>query len=294
MSDSRFSVYAAIAANNAIAVTKSIAAAYSHSSALLAEALHSSVDTGDGLLLLLGLYLSRRAPTKRHPYGHGNEVYFWSMVVAMSIFGMGGLASIFEGVHRWSDVHPASGFGLGFGVLGAAFVFEGTSWLLAARGFRKHRGRGGVWQTITQSKNPTTFIVLLEDSAALCGIVVAALGLWGSHALHMPQLDALASIVIGCLLVVIGVILGRETWSLLIGESATDELVASIEKLARQQAGVAQVMRPRTMHVGPERVHVDLDIHLDGDVDAVEITRRIEHDVREHHPLVQRVSFRFT
>jgi cation diffusion facilitator family transporter len=294
MSESRFSVYSAICANVAIAITKFVAAASSGSSALFAEALHSTVDTGDGLLLLLGLYLSRKPASPRHPYGRGSEVYFWSMVVAMSIFGMGGVVSIYEGIVRWADPHPFKRMGLGFGVLAAAFLFEGASLIIASRSFRKYRGKRGIWEGIKKSKNPTTFVVLLEDSAALCGIVIAALGLWGAHALQTPELDALASILIGMLLVLVGIVLGRETWSLLIGESASDELVSSVEALARNQPGVADVKRPATLHLGPERVHVDLDLHLDADANAVEIAKRIEDEVRDRHPVIHRVSFRFT
>jgi cation diffusion facilitator family transporter len=289
----RLTVYAAIAANAVIAATKFAAAAIGGSSALLSEGIHSVVDTGDGLLLLLGLHLSGRRPTGRHPYGHGAEVYFWSTVVAMSIFGMGGCVSIYEGILHLEHPREPSNVLLSFGVLAVAFLFEGISWLVAFRGFRRAHGHRGAWQAIEESKDPTTFVVVLEDSAALLGIMAAVVGLALAHWLHAPIYDAIASIVIGVLLVTIGVILGRETRSLLLGESAAPEIVEDIRELVRAQPGVRDARMPRTMHLGPELVHVDLDVFVDPAASAVELSRRIEAVVTEKHPTVQRVSLRF-
>jgi cation diffusion facilitator family transporter len=288
-----FTVYAAIAANVVIAVTKFVAAAIGGSSAMISEGVHSVVDTGDGLLLLLGLHLSTRAPTPRHPYGHGAEVYFWSTIVAMSIFGMGGCVSIYQGVRHLENPQELSNAMLGLVVLGIAFVFEGISWLVAQREFRKIRRGRGVWETIQRSKDPTTFVVVLEDSAALLGIVAAAAGLSLAHWLHMPAFDAIASIVIGILLVIVGIVLGRETWSLLLGESASRDVVESIRALALQQPGVLDARAPRTMHIAPQVIHVDLDLAIDPTASAVEVSRRIEAAVHDKHPDIRRVSFRF-
>jgi cation diffusion facilitator family transporter len=290
---SSVTVYAAITANAAIAITKFVAAAIGGSSALFSEGLHSIVDTGDGLLLLLGLHLSKRPPTREHPYGHGGEVYFWSTVVAMSIFGMGGGVSIYEGILHLEHPQAPTSLVLGFGVLAFALVFEGISWLVALRGFRRvQRGRG-VWETIQGSKDPTTFVVVLEDSAALIGIVVAAVGLALAHWLHAPAFDAIASIVIGALLVTVGIVLGRETWSLLLGESASREVTESIHALARAQPGVLDVRIPRTIHIGPRIVHVDIDVAVDPAASAVTVQRDIEAAIRDKHPIVRWVSVRF-
>lgn len=289
----KFTVYAALAANAAIAITKFVAAAISGSSALFSEGLHSVVDTGDSLLLLLGLRLSKRPATPRHPYGHGAEVYFWSTVVAMSIFGMGGGVSIYEGILHLEHPREPEDAWLGLGVLAAAFVFEGASWIIAVRNFGKIRGRRGVWQAIKRSKDPTTFIILLEDTAALLGILAAAAGLALAHWLHAPVFDALASIAIGVLLVIVGVVLGRETWSLLLGESASGEIVDSIRALAGAQPGVRDVRAARTMHIGPDVVHVDLDLVVEPSALAVDVSRRIEAAVHDKHPEVRRVSVRF-
>lgn len=296
MAERRLTIYAAIAANVAIAITKFIAAVVSDSTAMFAEALHSVVDTGDGLLLLLGLYLSRRPPSRRHPYGHGAEVYFWSMVVAMSIFGMGGGVSIYQGIHHILAPEPLNSATLSYVVLGVAFVFEGTSWLVARRTFQRVRGQRPVWEAIERSKDPTTFMVLLEDSAALIGVAIAAGGIAIAHYFQEPRFDAAASILIGVLLVTMAVVVGRETWSLLLGEAADSEVVESVRRTARSEPGVIAVHTPRTMQLGPELVHVDLDLFVDTSRSAselIELCRGIEARLRERHAEIHRVSFRF-
>jgi len=293
VSERRITVYAAIAANVAIAITKFIAAGLSGSSALLSEGLHSVIDTGDGLLLLLGIRLSHRPASRRHPYGHAAETYFWSMIVAMCIFGMGGGVSIYEGIHHIIEPHPPRALAWSYATLAIAFVFEGASWLISLRGFRRMRGRRGVWEAIQRSKDPTSFVVVLEDSAALIGLLIAAAGLTLAWLLHAPIYDGMASILIGVLLVATGAILGRETWSLLLGESASSEVVDSIHTIARAQPGVVAARTPRTRHLGPELIHVDIDIQLAPEASGVDASRRIEAAVRQKHPEVQRVSLRF-
>jgi cation diffusion facilitator family transporter len=292
VSERRTIVYAAIAANVAIAITKFIAAALSGSSALFSEGLHSMVDTGDGLLLLLGLHLSRKPPTRRHPYGHNGEIYFWSMIVAMCIFGIGGGLSIYEGILHLVEPRAPSALIWSYSTLAAAFVFEGISWLISVRGFRRTLGRRGVWDAIRASKDPTSFAIVLEDSAALIGIVLAAAGITLAHVLDQPAYDAVASILIGVLLVGVGGILGRETWSLLLGESASSEVVDSIRAIACAEPGVRAV-GPRTVHIGPDLVHVDLDLDVEPGADGIALSRRIEAAVRARHDLVRRVSVRF-
>jgi cation diffusion facilitator family transporter len=294
--ESRTTVYAALAANLAIMITKFIAAAVSGSAALFSEGIHSVVDSGDSGLLLLGLVLSKRAATREHPYGQGLQVYFWTLVVAMCIFGMGGGISIYEGIRHVAAPHDIRAIGWAYAVLGAAAVFEGISWLVSVRNFRRLRGDLGVWQGIRRSKDPTTFVVVLEDSAALIGIAVAALGLTAVHFWGIAIADGLASMLIGVLLVVIAVVLGRETWSLLLGEAATPELVHSIRDMARNQPGIIDAHLPRTMHFGPQAVHVDLEVEVDPAMRAgelVETVNQLEEKVRERHPVVHRLQVRF-
>jgi cation diffusion facilitator family transporter len=293
VTSARATVYAAIAANVCIAITKFIAAIASGSSALFSEGMHSAVDTGDGLLLLLGMRLSRRPPTPRHPYGHGHEVYFWSMIVAMSVFGMGGGVSIYEGIDHVLTPHEPNHTIWSWLVLAIAFVFEGISWVVSLHGFRRVRGQRGVWEAIVRSKDPTTFAVVLEDTAALIGIVLAAAGIGLSTWLGSSVFDAIASIAIGALLVTVGIVLGRETWSLLIGESASHEVVEAIREVARAYPGVLDVQAARTLHVGPDVVHVDLDLRVDPSSSIIETTRAIEAAVHERFPQVHRISFRF-
>jgi cation diffusion facilitator family transporter len=291
-------VYAAIAANAAIAITKFVVAIATQSGALFSEGIHSVVDTGDGLLLLLGIHLSHRPPSQRHPWGRGLEIYFWSMVVAMVIFGIGGGVSIYQGIHHLIEPHVPMATIWTYVVLGIAFTFEGVSWMIAVRNFRRADKDGrSLWQGIRTSKDPTTFTIILEDSAALIGIVFAALGITLAHAFEMPAFDAIASMLIGVLLCVVAGILGRETWSLVIGESADPAVVDDIRRIVGEHDSVTEAKTPLTMHFGPDTVYVSIDVQLDGSGsmhDAAVTMREIEESVRSEHPLVKRVSVRLT
>jgi cation diffusion facilitator family transporter len=294
--ESRTVVIAALAANLAIMVTKFIAAAVSGSTALFAEGVHSIVDSGDSGLILLGLTLSKRPASREHPYGQGLQVYFWTLVVAMSIFGMGGGISIYEGILHVSHPHRIQAAGWAYAVLAASFVFESISWVISWRGFRKARNGRGLWASIKRAKDPTTFVVVLEDSAALIGIVIAASGVTLAWHFGLGWADGVASILIGLLLVAVAAVLGKETWSLLLGEAATPELVHSIRDLARNQPGILEAHLPRTMHFGPEAVHVDLDVRVDPAMRAgelVDTVNALEDKVRERHPVVHRLQVRF-
>jgi divalent metal cation (Fe/Co/Zn/Cd) transporter len=168
-----------------------------------------------------------------------------------------------------------------------------VSWIVSLRGFREERGKRSVWEGILHSKDPTTFVIVLEDTAALIGIAIAAVGIALASWLEAPAFDAIASILIGVLLLCVGMVLGRETRSLLLGESASRDVVDSVRRIACAQPGVVDVSGPRTMHLGPESVHVDLDVHVADPCDAVDIARRIEAAVTDKHPEIRRVSLRF-
>src|SRR6187455_1501446 len=200
MADSRLAVFGAIAANAAIAVMKFVGAAATGSSAMLSEGIHSVVDTGDGVLLLVGMHLAGRPADERHPFGYGKELYFWSLIVAVLIFGVGGGVSIYEGILRLLEPRPVEDAGWSYAILGGAALFEGASLGVAIRQFRRSIAGAPFWASLRSSKDPTLYTVIAEDSAALAGLAAAATGVFGSHALGMPAFDAGASVVIGLLL----------------------------------------------------------------------------------------------
>ena len=240
-SSSTVTIVAAIVGNFAIAVTKFVAAALTGSSAMLSEGIHSTVDTGNDLLLLLGMRLSKRPPNENHPFGYGSEVYFWSLIVGIMIFGVGGGISTYEGILHLKTPPEITSPITNYIVIGISVVFEGTTWVFALRTFLQVKGGASFWQEIRSSKDPTTFVVLFEDSAALLGLAFAFLGIYLGELWQMPRLDAVASILIGLLLAGASAILIFETRSLLIGESADPETVADIRKLAQSDPGVDRI-----------------------------------------------------
>lgn len=290
MAKGKKAIYAAIVGNALIAVTKFVAAAITGSSAMLSEGVHSLVDTGNGGLLLVGLRRGRRPSDAAHPYGYGKEVYFWTLLVAMLIFAGGGGVSLYEGIEAIRHPEPTGDPLVAYVVLGFAFVFEGGAWLVAWREFRSTRGSRTAWQAIRRAKDPTTFAVLLEDSAAMAGIVVAAAGIGLARALELPVLDGVASVLIGLLLVAVAVVLARETRALLIGESARDSLVRGVRSIAESDPAVTEVLRMLTMHVGPEYVLVNLDLRFQASLDmseAAAAVERLEERIKEAHPEVR-------
>jgi cation diffusion facilitator family transporter len=286
-------VYGAMAANAVIAVSKFAAAIISGSSAMLSEGIHSVVDTGNELLLLLGIHRSQKPADELHPFGYGKELYFWSLIVAILLFGLGGGMSIYEGITHLQ--HPAviRDPTWNYVVLGIAFVAEGTSWAIALKKLleKKKKGRG-LWQALRASKNPAVFVVLAEDSAALAGIVVAFLGVLLGHRLQNPYLDGAASIIIGLILTAVAGFLAYESRDLLVGESADAEVVQSIRTLAEADPAVVGVARPLTMHFGPDQVLLNLDIEFRPHLSASEVTAavdRLEAKIRSEWPSIRRI-----
>ena len=304
MASSKKAIYAAIIGNFAIAVTKFLGAAVSGSSAMLAEGIHSLVDTGNGGLLLLGIRRSKRPADERHPYGYGKSLYFYTLVVAVLIFGLGGGISLYEGLlHTLDPGHggpgTASVFGVTIGgltlntiVLGAAIVFEGFALRTALQEFNKQRGDTPFFKAIVTSKDPTTFTVVFEDTAAMAGLVVALIGVHLANALHMPILDGIASMVIGLILCGVALFLIWESKKLLIGEAASPELRNQIRVLARNESAVEDVQRLLTMHMGPYSLLLNMDLRFRNGIDAAEVEDaidRLEKTIRKEHPTVQYV-----
>jgi cation diffusion facilitator family transporter len=289
--ESRTAIFAAIAGNLAIAATKLTAAFFTGSSAMLSEGIHSIVDTGNGGLMLLGLRQSRKKPDANHPFGHGKELYFWSLVVAILIFALGSGMSIYEGVIHLAHPqlhHP----GWNYLVLAFAIVFESISYYFAIKAFRKEMSGQGIFQTIRASKDPTTFTILFEDTAALLGLVVAFCGIFLGHQLNNPYLDGVASIVIGLILAAVASFLAFESKGLLIGEGVDPRVLASIRSIARADPAVAQVRKSLTMHFSPNDVLLTLDLgfkkHLTAEKIAAAI-ERLERAIRDQHPEIKHI-----
>lgn len=291
-STTNLTIYAAMAANVGIAITKFIVAGMTGSSAMLSEGIHSAVDTFNGVLLLVGLKLSRRPATPEHPFGHGKELYFWSLIVAVLIFGLGGGVSFYEGVQHMRHPEPLHDPFWNYLVLGVAALFEGTSFVIALREFLAQAGTTPFWEALHRSKDPTTYTVLAEDSAALVGLAVAAAGIAASHAFQMPELDGAASLLIGVLLAGVAVLLIRESRGLLIGEGIRPETARAIRALALAQPGVRDVGRVLSMYVGPDDALVTMDLDFDEGTDAAEAGAAIaavEQQVRERYPMIRRL-----
>jgi len=285
-------IYGAIAANVAIAVTKFVVAGLTGSSAMLSEGIHSAVDTFNGILLLVGLRLSKRPASEEHPFGHGKELYFWSLIVAVLIFGLGGGMSVYEGIQHVREPVALSDPFWNYVVLAAAAVFEGASFAIALREFRAQRRGAPFWRAMRNSKNPASYTVIAEDGAALAGLALAAGGVYLSHRLEMPELDGVASILIGLLLAGVAVLLVRESRGLLIGEGLRRETADRIREMALAHRGVQETGKVLSMYLGPDEVLVTLDISFDATTLASEagrIVEALEAEVRERYPVIKRL-----
>jgi cation diffusion facilitator family transporter len=292
VAESRKVIYAAIAANTAIALTKFAAAAITSSSAMISEGIHSMVDTGNGALMLLGLRRSRKPADAQHPFGYGKELYFWSLIVAVVIFAVGGGISAYEGLLH--VLHPLTmkSAGWNYGVLGVALAFEGYSFMVAFRAFRQEQGRQGIWQAIHTSKDPTTFTILFEDSAALLGLMIAFFGVLLAETFDTPYFDGIASILIGVLLAAVALLLGYETKGLIVGEGTDPATLEDIRRLAKSDACVEDIKRSLTMHFGPNTVLPAMSVEFRKNLSAVDIERaidRLEASIRQHHPSVKHI-----
>jgi len=259
-------VYAALAGNLAIAVTKFVAAGLTGSSAMWSEGIHSVVDSGNQALLLYGMRRAQRPPDARFPFGYGKEVYFWSFVVALLVFSTGAGLSLYEGVQHLR--HPAQMQNpiVNYVVLGIATLLEGAPWLAAYRQFSRMRGQRGTVEAVQRAKDPTVLAVLFEDSAALAGLLVALAGIALYQITGNPMYDAAASIVIGLILAGTAMWLAFETKGLLIGESANREVVAEIRRLAERYREVEKVNEVLTMHMGPDYILANISLEIACDV----------------------------
>jgi cation diffusion facilitator family transporter len=291
-SESKTAIFAAIAGNLAIAVTKFVAAAFTGSSAMLSEGIHSVVDTGNGALMLLGLRMSRKPADDTHPFGYGKELYFWSLVVAILIFALGGGMSFYEGISHLRHPHAIASPGWNYLVLGLAILFESISFFFAFRAFRKEMSGGSILETVRASKDPTTFTILFEDTAAILGLFVALAGILLGQILDNHYLDGIASLVIGLILGVVAIFLAYESRSLLIGEGVSQDTLESIRAILCDDSTVLEVKKALTMHFGPNDVLLTLDVRFPKDLTAAQIApavEQLEHKIRAKHPEITHI-----
>lgn len=292
-SETPITIYGAIVTNLLIAALKYIVAFITGSSAMLSEGIHSTADTGNELLLLLGLHQSAKPPDKSHPFGHGQELYFWSLIVAIILFSSGGGISVYEGVthllHPSEMQYPV----WNYLVLAGAFITEGVSWTIALRELLKRKEPGeSFWHSLRASKDPSVFIVFGEDSAALLGLLVAFLGVFLGQQLESPYPDGIASILIGLILAFVSLFLAYESKSLLVGETADHKIVNHIHKLVQDHPAVEQLRQPLTMHFGPQEILLNLDVQFRPGLETGELMNAVdelEMQIRSQHPSIRQI-----
>jgi cation diffusion facilitator family transporter len=293
-SESKTAIFAAIIGNLLIAVTKFVASAFTGSSAMLSEGIHSVVDSGNGLLMLYGVYRSGKPPDEEHPFGYGREIYFWSLIVAISIFAVGGGVSIYEGITHIRHPVEIEKPIWNYTVLGISFVFECISWYYGWKAFRNTRKGRTILKTIHVSKDPTTFTVLLEDTTALLGLIIAFLGVFFGHYFNFPFFDGMASVFIGLLLCFVALFLGYETKGLLIGEAVDKPTLHGIRRIAEAEPKVEKALKILTIYFGAKEVLLTLELKFARDITATELRvaiRRIERDVKKKYPEITRVYY---
>jgi len=292
-SSSKLSLYGSIAANVAIAVSKFVAAYITGSSAMLSEGIHSLVDTGNGGLLLYGLSRSQRPADAQHPFGHGKELYFWALIVAVLIFAIGGGMSFYEGIKHLEHPEPLTDPLWNYIVLGVSVVFEGAAAGLAIRALLEKPAPGSsFWHTLRTSRDPAVFASVLENVAAVAGLVIALLGVYFGHLLNNPLFDGGASIIIGLLLMGVAVLLVARTKALLVGEGVSAETVQLLQEVARQTPGVTQVRPPLTMYLAPDDVMLALDVDFDDDLSAAQVEAAVvavQDAIRAKNPEFKRI-----
>ena len=285
-------IIAALIGNSAISITKFFAAFTTGSSAMMSEGIHSLVDTGNQILLLYGMKQAKKPADEAFPFGHGKEIYFWSFVVAILIFAVGSGVSIYEGIHHVRHPVEIENPMVNYIVLSLALVFEGGAWFFAFKEFGKVKGQRGYIEAVKRGKDPSMFVVLFEDSAAMLGLLIALLGIWLTQVTGIAIFDGIASIMIGLILGGTAIWLAVETKGLLIGEGANRNVIASIRKVAESFDDVEKVNELLTMHMGPEFILVNISIRfrrgqLTRDIEAV--IQEIDSAIKAEHEMVKRV-----
>jgi cation diffusion facilitator family transporter len=289
LANSKKAVYAALAGNLLVAATKFAAAGFTGSSSMLSEGVHSLVDAGNGVLLLYGYYRSSLRPDRSHPLGYGRELYFWSFVVALLLFALGAGISVYEGIIHITAPSRIDNVYVSYIVLALSLLFEGASWWIALQTFRAAKGPMPYWEAIITSKDPPSFMVLLEDTAALIGILIAALGIYLSDWLQRFEIDGIASILIGLVLAATASVLARESKELLIGEPAHGAIDASLRAIAGREPCVQGVNGVLTVHLAPDQIVAILSLEFSDELRTPEMERCVEvleKRIRDRHPEV--------
>jgi len=290
--NSKIAIYGALAANIGIAVVKFIAASITGSSAMISEGIHSTVDSGNSLLLLLGMKRSQRAPDRGHPFGHGKEIYFWTLIVAILVFSLGGGMSIYEGISHLQHPEELKDPFWNYIVLVISMGFEGASLLYAVREFNKSRGKLGFWKEVGMSKDPALFAVIYEESAAIAGLIIALFGVFLGHYFGNPVFDALASILIGLVLVAVAITMVKESKGLLVGESADRAIVEGIYNLVSSDKDVETLYFPLTMHLAPNEILLALDVEFRKDMTVENLfggIAKLEDKIKKEFPTVKKI-----
>ncbi|ROO25940.1 cation transporter [Salinisphaera japonica YTM-1] len=291
-SNSKFVILAALTGNGLIAISKFVASIFTGSTAMLAEGIHSVIDTGNQGLLLLGMKRAQKPPDEKFPFGYGKEIYFWSFMVAVLLFTAGAGISIYEGVEKILHPHPIDHPLVNYIVLGLAILFEGTSWAIAAKEFRRVKGSWGVLETVRRGKDPNKFLILFEDTAAIAGLLLAMGGLALVQFTGIEVFDGIASIGIGLILAFSSVWLAIETKGLLIGEAANKYIVDEIREEVSAHKAVARINEIPTMHIGPEYVLANISLRFVGGLSGTELQDAIadlDRRIKKRCPTVKRI-----
>ena len=289
---SKIAIYGAIAANSAIAVCKFVAAFFTGSSAMLSEGIHSLVDTGNGVLLLFGIRLSQKPPDQKHPYGYGKEIFFWSFVVAILIFALGGGIAIYEGIQHLIHPRQLTNVHWNYVVLILAMMFEGAALKVALKQFKASRGTKPFFRALIESKDSTTIAVVVEDTAALLGLMIALLSVFLGQVTGWIYFDGLGSVLIGVLLVSVSYFFAVECKALLVGEGLDRENLDKIDRILAAEPRVMRYKRPLSLYFGPNEVLVNLDVHFEDKLTSDQIEEtidRIEANIKTAVPNVNRI-----
>jgi cation diffusion facilitator family transporter len=292
MASSKTAIYSALVANLLIAITKFVAASFTHSSAMISEGIHSVVDTANEILLLLGIKKSRKKADESRPFGYGKELYFWSFIVSILIFGVGGTISFYEGVIQLKHPEPIKEPLWNYIVLGSAILFEGTSFIIALKHFNRKRGKLPLLKAVEKSKDPTSFIILFEDGAAVAGLTVALICTYISVRFNNPYFDGVASLIIGLILTAVSLVLAKESRSLLMGETAPANLMKKIVELAEADETVENVHQHLSMVLGPDEILVVLETNINNHVSSDDVVKsfdKIKKAIKKECPNVKQV-----